>query len=74
MNKLPSSAILVAALLAFLTQPSYAQALPESPRQKAQEERKKGEEKANDEAYISARQTLTKKVDPWGGLRAAPGK
>ena len=62
---------------ALLTQPSYGQALPESPRQKAQEERRKGEEKANDEAYkamIKRTPDANKKVDPWGGLRAAPGK
>jgi hypothetical protein len=66
--------VLVAALL---TQPSYGQALPESPRQKAQEERKKADEKANDEAYkamIKRTPDSDKKVDPWGGLRAAPGK
>jgi gas vesicle protein len=66
-----------AVLAALLMQPSYAQSLPESPRQKAQEERKKADEKANDEAYkalIKRTPDSTKKVDPWGGLRAAPGK
>ena len=38
-------------LLALLSQPSYAQSLPESPRQKAEEARKKVDEKANEEAY-----------------------
>jgi hypothetical protein len=57
-------------LLALLTQPSYAQSLPESPRQKAQEERKKADDKANDEAYKALMKRLPdsdKKVDPWGG-------
>jgi hypothetical protein len=64
-------------LLALLTQASYAQSLPESPRQKAQEERKKADEKANDEAYkamIKRTPDSDKKVDPWGRLRAAPSK
>jgi hypothetical protein len=64
-------------LLALLTQASYAQSLPESPRQKAQEERKKADEKANDEAYkamIKRTPHSDKKVDPWGGLRAGPSK
>jgi hypothetical protein len=38
-------------LLALLTLQSYAQSLPESPRQKAEEARKKADEKATDEAY-----------------------
>jgi succinate dehydrogenase/fumarate reductase flavoprotein subunit len=60
-------------LSALLTQASHAQSLPESPRQKAQEERKKADEKANDEAYKALMKRMpdsTKKVDPWGGLRA----
>jgi hypothetical protein len=67
-------------LLALLTQPSYAQPFPESNRQKAQEERKKADEKATDEAYKALIKRLpdsNKKVDPWGGLRApsaTPGK
>ena len=64
-------------LLALLSQQSYAQALPESERQKAEEERKKEEQKANDEAYkamIKRTPSSDKKVDPWGSLRAAPGK
>jgi hypothetical protein len=64
-------------LLALLSQQSYAQALPESERQKAQEERKQEEQKANDEAYkamIKRTPSSNKKVDPWGSLRAAPGK
>jgi hypothetical protein len=36
---------------ALLTQPSHTQPFPESSRQKAQEARKKEDEKANDEAY-----------------------
>jgi hypothetical protein len=61
----------------LLTQPCHAQSLPASPRQKAQEERKKADEKANDEAYKALMKRLPdsdKKVDPWGGLRATPGK
>jgi hypothetical protein len=64
-------------LSALLTLPSYAQPFPESSRQKVQEERKKEEEKSNDEAYKALMKRLpdaNKKVDPWGGLRAAPGK
>ena len=41
----------LAGMSALLTQPSYAQPFPESSRQKAQEERKKEDAKANDEAY-----------------------
>jgi hypothetical protein len=62
-------------LLALLSQQSYAQTLPESERQKAQEERKQEEQKANDEAYkamIKRTPSSNKKVDPWGSLRAAP--
>ena len=68
------------ALLALLTQPSYAQPFPESKRQKAQEERKKADEKATDEAYQALMKHLpdsNRKVDPWGALRApsaTPGK
>jgi hypothetical protein len=67
-------------LLALLTQPSYAQPFPESERQKAQEERKKEDQKANDEAYKATMKRLpdsNKKVDPWGGVRvhsATPSK
>jgi hypothetical protein len=67
-------------LLALLIQPSYAQPFPESERQKAQEERKKEDQKANDEAYKATMKRLpdsNKKVDPWGGVRApsaTPGK
>ena len=68
-------------LLALLNQPSYAQSLPESPRQKAEEARKKVDEKANDEAYKALIKRTPdppiKKVDPWGGLRPSsetPGK
>jgi hypothetical protein len=70
----------LAGISALLTQPSYAQPFPESSRQKAQEERKKGDEKANEEAYKAMMKRLPnsdKKVDPWGGVRAPsanPGK
>jgi hypothetical protein len=69
--------LLLCMALSVLTQPSYAQPFPESSRQKRQEERKKDEEKANDEAYkamIKRTPSSDKKVDPWGGVRAAPGK
>ena len=69
--------LLCTALSALMTQPSHAQPFPESNRQKAQEERKKEEEKANDEAYKAMNKrtpSSDKKVDPWGGVRAAPGK
>jgi hypothetical protein len=55
-------------LSALLTQPSYAQPFPESERQKAEEARKKTDEKATDEAYKSLMKHLpatNKKVDPW---------
>jgi len=58
-------------LLAVLAQPSYAQQFPESERQKAQEERKKADEKATGEAYKALMKRLpdsNKKVDPWGGF------
>ena len=63
--------------LALLTQPSYAQPFPESERQKAQEERKKADEKATDEVLMKHLPDSYKKVDPWGGVRApsaTPGK
>jgi hypothetical protein len=69
-----------AILTALLTQPSYAQQFPESDRQKAQEERKKADVKATDEAYKALMKRLpdgNKNVDPWGGVRlpsATPGK
>ena len=71
-------------LSALLTQPSYGQSFPETERQKAealrekaQDARKKADSEATDEAYKAmTAQTprSNKKVDPWGGLRAAPGK
>ena len=70
--------------LALLMQPSFAQQFPETERQKAQEDReraqdarKKADRAATDEAYkamIEQTPKTSKKVDPWGGLRAAPGK
>jgi hypothetical protein len=54
----------------LLTQPSYAQQLPESPRQKAEEAGKKAYQKDTDEAYKAAmkrtRDTNKKVDDPWG--------
>ena len=67
-------------LSALLTQPSYAQSLPKSSRQKAEEARKKADQQATDEAYKALTKRTpdaNKKVDPWGGLRApseTPGK
>jgi hypothetical protein len=66
-------------LLALLSQQSYAQdqVLPKSPRQKAEEQRKEEDQKATDEAYkamIKRTPSSSKKFDPWGTLRAAPGK
>ena len=58
-------------LLALLSQQSYAQVLPKSLRQKAEEERKKEDQKANDEAYkdmIKRTPSSSKKFDPWGNL------
>jgi hypothetical protein len=69
-----------AVLSALLTQPSYAQQFPETERQKAQEDRekareagKKADKEATDEAYKAMMEQTprtSKKVDPWGGLRA----
>jgi hypothetical protein len=71
-------------LLALLTPPSYAQQFPETERQKAeetrekaQEARKKADREATDEAYKAMTEqtrNISKKVDPWGSLRGAPGK
>jgi ribosomal protein L9 len=59
----------------LLTPPSHAQPFPESERQKAEEARKKAEEKATDEAYkatLKHTQDVKKTVDPWGNLRTTP--
>jgi len=48
-----------------------------SSRQKAEEERKQEDQKASDEAYkamIKRTPSSSKKFDPWGNLRATPGK
>lgn len=65
------------AISALLTQASYAQqhsgAPPPSDSQKAEESKRRAEEKANDEAYRDAMKRTPapdRKVDPWGGLRA----
>jgi TorA maturation chaperone TorD len=61
------------------------QQFPETQRQKAEEDRekaeaarKKAQREATDEAYKAmmeqAAPTTSKKVDPWGGLRASHGK
>jgi hypothetical protein len=80
MNDLVRKFAVSVVLSALLTQASYAQPFPESERQKAEEARKKADEKATDEAYKSLMKrtpNADKKVDPWGGLRAPttnPGK
>jgi ribosomal protein L9 len=59
-------------LAALLTPAAHAQPFPESDRQKAAEETKKAEEKANDEAYkemLKRTRDVKKTVDPWGNLR-----
>jgi hypothetical protein len=71
-------------LLALLAQPSYAQQFPETERQKAEETRerahearKKADREATDEAYKAMMERTpktNKKIDPWGGVRGAPGK
>jgi hypothetical protein len=65
--------IVVAVCLLWPAQASQAQPFPESSRQKAQEERKKADEKANDEDYKALMKRLPssdKRADPWGGMRA----
>jgi hypothetical protein len=79
----PGKVAISMVLLALLMQPSYAQQFPETERQKAQEDREKAQEarkKADREATDEAYKALTeqtartsKKVDPWGGLRAPSG-
>jgi hypothetical protein len=79
-----------AILCALLAEPSVAQQFPdkqqfpetqrqkdEETRAKAQEARKKAEREAIDEAYKAMMEQTprtSKKIDPWGGLRAAPSK
>jgi len=65
------------AISALLTQASYAQqhsgAPPPSDSQKAEESKRRAEEKANDAAYRDAMKRTPvpdRKVDPWGGLRS----
>jgi hypothetical protein len=60
-------------LAQLLSQFAYCGWRPQSSRQKAQEERKKADEKANDEAYKALMKRLPnsdRKVDSWGGMRA----
>jgi len=67
-----AASLLIAALL---TPASHAQPFPESERQKAEEARKKAEEKTTDEAYkatLKHTQVVKKTLDPWGNLRAPP--
>jgi hypothetical protein len=57
---------------ALLMPAAYAQNLPESDHQKAEEAKKKAEQKANEEAYKSAVKRMpdaNQKADPWGDLR-----
>jgi sRNA-binding protein len=76
-EKVIAVALLCTALSVLFTQPSYAQPFPESSRQKTQEELKKQQDKATEEAYKAyEKRTATKsnkQVDPWGNIRA-PGK
>jgi hypothetical protein len=72
--------LVIFALSALLTLPSYAQQFPQTERQKAEEDRdrvqaarKKANEQAIDEDYksqIERTPSSNKKVDPWGNLRA----
>jgi hypothetical protein len=64
-----AASLLIAALL---IPAAHAQPFPESDRQKAEEAAKKGQEKANDEAYkemLKHTHGAAKTVDPWGNLR-----
>jgi hypothetical protein len=71
-------AALASAIAMLLTQmaappPCRAQPFPESSRQKLQEEQRKANDKATEEAYKSYMKrtpSVEKKVDPWGSLRA----
>lgn len=68
---------LVASLLiaALLTSASQAQPFPESDHQKAEEARKKADDKATDEAYkniLKHTQDVKKIIDPWGNVRTSP--
>ena len=59
-------------IVALLTPTSHGQEFPKSERQKAEEERKKADMKATDEAYkntLKRTQDVKKTVDPWGNLR-----
>ena len=67
-----AASLLTAALLIPV---AHAQPFPESDRQKAQDARKKADEKANDEAYQAAQKRtkdVKKPFDPWGSLRTSP--
>jgi len=60
---------------ALLTTAGHAQPFPESERQKADEARKKAEQKGNEDAYEAAQKRtkdIKKPFDPWGNLRASP--
>ena len=69
-----AASLVVSAMLTFA---SYAQEeFPMSARQKAEIDRKKAEEKANDEAYKAMMKRThdvgDKKVDPWAVVRTPP--
>ena len=60
---------------ALLTSVARAQPFPESARQKAEEAKKKEDEKATDEAYkatLKRTQGVKKTLDPWANLRTSP--
>ena len=64
------------AIFALLASSADAQPFPESSRQKIQEEQKKANDKATEEAYkayMKRTPNSDKKVDPWGNLRAPSG-
>ena len=72
MRHLATSFVVALLIAALLTPALRAQPFPESSRQKAEEERKKVDEKATDEAYKRTQkhtQDAKKPVDAWGALR-----
>ena len=61
-------------MAALLTPAVHAQPFPESDRQKAEEARKRADEKATDEAYkamLKRTKGFKKTADPWANLRTS---
>ena len=61
-------------MAALLTPAVHAQPFPESDRQKAEEARKRADEKATDEAYkaeMKRTKNVKKTVDPWANMRGS---